>query len=439
VHLVRDRVGIKPLYYAHLDGKLVWASELKAIEAYVKPLTVDYSAVYDYLTYGYVPTPKSLYREVRKLEPGTRLSFDCRSGRLERTRYWQLRVAADRDADPVATVRRLLEESISAQQVSDTPLGFFLSGGVDSSAVVGIAGADHSNPHTFSIGFEAPAHSELEYAERVAEHVDTRHRSAVLTEEDAVALVPSMRRWFDEPFFDTSALPTFLVSRLASETVKVALTGDGGDEVFGGYRWYSAFPRRESRSGLPMGLELTGRLKSRGGTVRRAARGIERYLLLSGLAYYTRLLGGMIANEKLAYRSRWQIPDDYDDYWYFRQYYDATLPVRIRLQVLDFHTYLPDDILTKVDRVSMANSLEVRVPLLDTRLIEAVFALPDAARGRDKWLLKEAVRPLLPATILAREKRGFSVPAAIWTRSVFDRSQSRQENLLAELYPELMP
>lgn len=440
VHLVRDRVGIKPLYYAHLDGTLVWASELKAIEAYAEPLDVDYTALYDFLTYRYIPAPKSLYRQVRKLEPGCLLSFDCRSGRLDRSRYWTLRAAELEldNGDPTARIRALLEESVRSQQVSDAPLGFFLSGGIDSSTVVGMAAADHSNPHTFSIGFDVPEHSELHYASLVAKHANTRHSSATLHETDAVGLVAFMRKWFDEPYADTSALPTFLVSRLASQAVKVVLTGDGGDELFAGYDWYAAHAKRGQVAGSGWVLGATGRLKRRGGMVRRAARGLERYLFLSGLPYYTRLLGGMIANEKTDYRERWEVPDDYDDYWYFRQHYHTALPLPTRLQVLDFHTYLPDDVLTKVDRVSMANSLEARVPFLATPLIEALFALPASSLGRDKRLLQEVARPLLPPAILDRRKQGFGVPAAVWNDGVFDRTRTRQENLLAHLYPEFM-
>ncbi|MCZ6855831.1 MAG: asparagine synthase (glutamine-hydrolyzing) [Gammaproteobacteria bacterium] len=439
--LVRDRVGIKPLYYACLDGGFQWASELKAIRAALDDdaFHTDGTALYDYLTYLYIPTPKTLYQGVQKLPPGHILRFDCTSGTHSIKSYWRLEVPSDPQpvADAEIRLQELLREAIDSQMVADVDVGFFLSGGIDSSSVVALAADHHEQLKTFSIGFDSANYSELEFAAMVAEHVGSDHYPATLDEQAADVLVDKLPILFDEPYADTSALPTYLVARHAAKKVKVVLTGDGGDELFGGYGWYRNSARVQKGPAGNRWLNLTGRAKRTLPVVRRLVRGLERYLLLQGFAYYTRLLGGMVANEKDTYRQRWEIPADYDDYWHFRRHYDSSLPAVTALQVLDFHTYLPDDILTKVDRATMAHSLEARVPLLDTTLIEFAFSLSEATRGSEKALFKASMAALLPSAISHRRKKGFSVPAAVWRSGVFRPGWSRQENLLHALYPDL--
>ncbi|MCZ6641935.1 MAG: asparagine synthase (glutamine-hydrolyzing) [Gammaproteobacteria bacterium] len=439
--LVRDRVGIKPLYYACLDGGFQWASELKAIRAALDDdaFHTDGTALYDYLTYLYIPTPKTLYQGVQKLPPGHILRFDCTSGTHSIKSYWRLEVPSDPQpvADAEIRLQELLREAIDSQMVADVDVGFFLSGGIDSSSVVALAADRHEQLKTFSIGFDSANYSELEFAAMVAEHVGSDHHPATLDEQAALVLVDKLPILFDEPYADTSALPTYLVARHAAKKVKVVLTGDGGDELFGGYGWYRHSARVQKGPAGNRWLNLTGRAKRTLPVVRRLVRGLERYLLLQGFAYYTRLLGGMVANEKDTYRQRWEIPADYDDYWHFRRHYDSSLPAVTALQVLDFHTYLPDDILTKVDRATMAHSLEARVPLLDTTLIEFAFSLSEATRGSEKALFKASMAALLPSAISHRRKKGFSVPAAVWQSGVFRQGRSRQENLLHALYPDL--
>lgn len=437
VFLARDRAGIKPLYVLANHRTVAWASELKALEAFSdnsKPwtpsLSVDYSAIYDYLTYQYIPTPKSLFKEVIKLRPGHYLTVDLDSTSSQEQRYWHI---DDAIANPVSAesidIAELLRDSVSRQMISDVPLGFFLSGGIDSTAVVSTAAQLHSDLATFSIGFDQ-GNNELPIAGETARRLGTRHTEAVLHEADASPLIEKMRLLFDEPFADTSALPTYLVSKLAREHVTVVLTGDGGDEVFSGYGRYEHLAGANLDRPSRPGLSLTTGLRSRLPGLRRLTRGVERYALLRGFGYYARLLGGLIEQEKEAYRTAWQIDADYDDYWHFREHYDPTLEAQTALQRLDFLTYLPDDILTKVDRTSMAHSLEARVPLLDTTIVSAVFALPASERGSGKRLLKRAMAGVVPDSILEREKTGFSVPANEWRGGIFNRSRSRAENLL---------
>ena len=301
-----------------------------------------------------------------------------------------------------------MDEAVAQQQVSDVPLGFFLSGGVDSSAVVTAAAAardESAEPlATFSVGFDTPGGSELPFAAQVAEHVCSDHRPLTLAEEEALEIAEALPVLFDEPFGDTSALPTYLVAERAVEAVRVVLTGDGGDEVFGGYPRYTASVHQRLLSGGESAL-LAG--VKHIAPLRRAVRGIERYWQLGGFAYYTRLLGGLTQGEKTRYRNCWELPADYDDYWSFREHFDTRLPPLQALQLLDFKTYLPDGILTKVDRATMAHSLEARVPLLATPLVDYALGLTDEQRGSNKALFKTAVGPRLPAGIVERQKKGF--------------------------------
>ncbi len=442
--LARDRVGIKPLYVLSSKKVVAWASELKSLEtfadssqAWTPELNIDYSAVYDYLTYQYIPTPKSLYREVTKLRPGHFVAVDLDTLTSTEQRYWHIDDAIDKpiSADSV-DIAELLRDSVAHQMIADVPLGFFLSGGIDSTAVVSTAAQTHRDLATFSIGFDR-GNNELPIANATAKRLGTRHTQATLHEADTGPLIAQMRSLFDEPFADTSALPTFLVAKLAREHVTVVLTGDGGDEVFSGYGRYEHLGGRSLAERSRPGINLTAAIRSSLPALRRLTRGIERYALLRGFGYYTRLLGGLIKQEKNIYRQAWQIDADYDDYWHFREHYDATLDSQTALQRLDFLTYLPDDILTKVDRTTMAHSLEARVPLLDNRLVSTAFAIPASGRGSNKRLLKRAMAGLIPDEILGREKTGFSVPASQWQGGVFDRSRSRVENLLHANFQDL--
>ncbi len=443
--LVRDRVGIKPLYYANIKGTIAWASELKAMEKYfVKDqLEVDNSALYDFLTYSYIPTPKTLYKDIFKLEPAHFLEIDIYSKKILKKQYWQLKVEEKpMSIDKAATeVRSLIKESVKEQLMSDVPVGFFLSGGMDSSVIVAEASDSTNRINTYSIGFDVESHNETQYAEIVAKLFKTYHIEKILDQHMACDLFLKLRQWYDEPFADTSAFPTFLVSELARQKSKVVLTGDGGDELFGGYNWYSKFNNLlRFRLSLPPKLKsivLNIRAQYKQKIIGRIANKIQ-YFLLDDLELYTKLLmGGLIKEEKKEYANIFGIPEGYDDYWYFRKYYRKDLSLFTRLQYLDFHTYLPDDVLTKVDRASMSVSLEARVPFLSKKIIEFIFSVPEEIRyvdGKLKGLLKYAYKDILPLEIIDREKKGFGVPTGNWDKLFMVGKVSRQEQVLNSLY-----
>jgi asparagine synthase (glutamine-hydrolysing) len=317
----------------------------------------------------------------------------------------------------------MLEESVALHLVADVPVGVMLSGGLDSSVVTALASQQAEEPlHTFSIGFDVPEHSELQYARLVASRYKTRHHEMIVTHGLAVSMEERIVRMFDEPFADSSATPTLCVSDLARGNVAVALSGEGGDEVFGGYNWYSRWLQVSRFDVLPRWLRA-----SCGSVARRIPEGFKgrwtaQAAALDPVARYVKLTSGFLKEDKKrllapTFYNRFR---DYDDCWYFRQFWRDDLDPFSRLQYLDMKTYLHDDILTKVDRASMAVSLEARVPLLDHELVAAVLGLPVALRNdgwRLKHLLKRIARDLLPSEIVDRAKRGFSVPLHAWLRS----------------------
>jgi asparagine synthase (glutamine-hydrolysing) len=423
LRLYRDRPGIKPLYYYHDGRRFAFGSELKALEAACTDaaFAIDGSALYDFLGYRYVPAPKTLYRKCFKLPPAHRLVFDPATGRIAGpTRYWSVPIPDDPrrpDVDACCEeLRALVGAAVTDQMVADVPLGFFLSGGIDSSVVVAAAAQTGRKVATFSIGFDSDEASETPYAREVATLFGTDHHERILSQAHAQELLPKLKSWFDEPFADESAMPTYLVCATAREQVTVVLTGDGGDEVFGGYRTYGRFERYERWPRWPSFMDaLSHRLRR--GLSRR--NGLSRALALLEMGFaagpdlWARIMGGMSAPAKAQYRDSLGVPRDYDDWWHYREHWRADLPVRTRLQLVDFHTFLPGLVLTKVDRTSMAVSLEARVPLLDRRLIEFSFGLHEELRyhgGVTKGLLRHAYRGILPDGILERRKKGFGIP-----------------------------
>jgi asparagine synthase (glutamine-hydrolysing) len=440
LRLYRDRPGIKPLYWT-FDGRVfAFASELKAIErlSTTFDLQIDPTAAWDFLTYRYVPCPKTLYRDVHKLPPAQRLVFDLDAGRVECNEpYWQLQVRPEAISvdDAAGEFRRLTEQAVDQQLVADVPVGFFLSGGLDSSTLVALAAERHQTLSTFSIGFDDPAHTETRFARLVAERFRTDHHEAILDASDTAELFGRLRTWYGEPFGDSSAFPTYLVSQWARQSVTVALSGDGADELFGGYRWYRLFERLRPLArgwGRPVAASLD-RSKQRLGRMNPLRRACNLLSLVGAddLELYAKLMGGMGRAEKWRYRAVLDIDPDYDDYWHFRRWWRDDLPLRTRLQYLDFHTFLPDDVLTKVDRASMTHGLEVRVPFLSLPLVDFAFGLPETVRyhrGRLKGLMRHAVADVLPAAIIGRSKRGFSAPPCHET----DLRRRFQETVLAK-------
>lgn len=420
--LARDRLGIKPLYFWPSEGGLAFGSELKALlQLEDCPREIAPEAVADYLALGYVPEPECIYRGIHKLEPGHILVWDAANGAAVR-RYWSPFRAEDPGLDEVEAVReirRLLSESVRYRLIADVPLGAFLSGGLDSSAVVAEMARQMDRPvRTFSIGFDEPDFNEAPHAAAVARALGTEHTELVVR-PDVEALIGDVVADFDEPFADSSAIPTFLVSRLARSAVTVALSGDGGDELFGGYTRYLDLGRRDVAlpAAVRPGLAVLARRLPHG------ARGRNRLLELSrgGAGRYA----GMVAHPLDPTEGGVAAPglvaaghglDDLLARWF------AAVPERdllTRASFVDMISYLPGDILTKVDRMSMAVSLEARVPLLDHRLVEFATAMPAALRFRDglgKWVWRKAIRGLVPDAVLDRPKQGFGVPLRHWFR-----------------------
>jgi asparagine synthase (glutamine-hydrolysing) len=440
IFLIRDRYGIKPLYYSSLNTSFSWASELKAIEKYYEhySLSIDYTAIYDYLTYLYIPTPKTVFNKVFKLEPGSYLEFDLKNFHFKIKKYWTL-PCCDTDTDinsAAARVKDLISKSVSSQMISDVPLGFFLSGGIDSSIIVATASQFSKQIHSYSIGFDVAAHNETQYSRQIAELFKTRHSEKILDIKSADSLAFRIKNWYDEPFADTSSIPTYLVSEFAKNSSTVVLTGDGGDELFGGYDWYERyFDYRKKHIACPDSIKCLCSLikkRNRYSLVGRMANQIE-YRMLSGYELYCKLLGGLLPAEKNKYKKDWNIPSDYDDFWYFKKFYKPELNPKKRFQYLDFHTYLHDDIFTKVDRVSMSVALECRVPFMNRELVEFAFSLPENIiyyNNQKKGLLKYAYKDILPENILYRTKRGFNIPLSSWNNKFLKDASTQQERIL---------
>jgi len=443
--LYRDRPGIKPLYYFYDGRRFAFGSELKALEIACadEHLQVDTTALYDFLGYRYVPAPKTLYRNCFKLPPAQWLVFTPTTGTLEGPRpYWSLPVPDEPRRPALDTcceeLRALIAASVGEQMVADVPLGFFLSGGVDSSVVVAAASLCGRKISTFSIGFDSDAVSETPFAREVAASFGTDHHERILSQAHAQELLPKLKTWFDEPFADESALPTYLVSAAARENVKVVLTGDGGDEVFGGYRTYPRFARYAGLPSWPSFME-SATVALRKPFSRRHP--VARLLTLFETAFsngpnlWAKIMGGMSRPAKRDYRGELGIPRDYDDWWHYRQFWRDDLPLRTRLQFVDFHTFMPGLVLTKVDRTSMAVSLEARVPLLARSIIEFSFSLAEELRyhgGELKGLLRHAYRGILPDHILDRRKKGFGIPRYYFKD--LDGGKAIQEHVLQSLF-----
>lgn len=426
--LARDRLGKKPLYYAEVAGGLVFGSEMKSL-LLVPGLArgLSETALRDYVMFGYVPTPTCIFESIRKLPPATALV--CENGKIRMWQYWSLAYQPKiNDGEEVSKerLRELLEESVKLRLVSDVPFGAFLSGGLDSSVVVALMARNMTRPvKTFSIGFEEQAYSELSDARVVAEAIGTEHHELVVRPE-AVTLANDLAWYFDEPFADSSAIPTYLVSQMAVKHVKMVLSGDGGDECFAGYERYRKYltlglMRKFSWLGLGTGLRaggalLPGRFGRRLDWVNeRLALGFpDDYLAGVALSTPTQL------RELLADRLCRDNGDRYSSRIAAHFDYNKASDGIDHILYGDVQTYLLDDILVKVDRTTMANSLEARAPLLDHVLFEYVAKLPTALkmrRGQGKYLLRRVAADLLPASVLNKRKQGFAIPLADWFRS----------------------
>jgi asparagine synthase (glutamine-hydrolysing) len=434
--IARDRLGKKPLYYAVLpDGTFVFGSELKCLTAYpALERALDPRALDMFLTLEYIPAPLSIYKNVSKLPAGHSLTFEA--GRVSVRRYWDIEAQPPGPGLPFEEacdrLYDLLKEAVKLRLVSDVPLGAFLSGGIDSSCIVGLMRELGASPlKTFSIGFEDASYNELAFARRTAEAFETEHEELIL-EPKALELTEQLVRHLDEPFGDFSIFPTFLVSRLARAKVKVALSGDGGDEVFGGYEHYQA-----QKLGRIPGAALVGRAAAavtgafppsdkkkgawnkarryaRGLTMDRAARHL-RWMMFLSAREKRRLYGPGLVGTLAGLREVREL-DPFEGVFARLDDFDRTTAELY----LDLKTYLVDDILVKVDRMSMATSLEARTPLLDHKLVEFAFRLPGSWKVhglKTKHIFKKTMERLLPRENIYRRKEGFSIPIKRWLKT----------------------
>lgn len=474
--LARDRMGEKPLYYGTLGGSLLFASELKAFKAYpgFAPV-VDPGAIALLLRHNYIPSPYSIYKGVMKLPPATLLHIDHPERLAQPQPYWSLRKVVERGqrnpfggSDSAATdaLEAHLNDAIALQRVADVPLGAFLSGGVDSSAIVALMQRQSNVPvRTFTIGFHEPAYNEADHAKAVARHLGTEHTELYVSGQQALDIVPRLPTLYCEPFSDSSQIPTFLVSQMARQHVTVSLSGDAGDELFGGYTRYDTAARLWSRiSRVPGALraivgpaiqalppttwDRIGRLAwpllGRGPLPDRI--GDRAHKLAEMLQSPTRedfyrsmnshqpwpqrvVLGADEPLTSMNQPSLWPAQPSFDE----------------RMMFIDQISYLPDDILVKVDRAAMCVSLETRVPMLDHRVVEFAWSLPLHLKRRDgigKWLLREVLYRHVPRALIERPKTGFGVPLSAWLRgplrdwaeNLLDERRLREQGLLDVAY-----
>lgn len=450
LNLARDRLGEKPLYYGWQNGVLLFGSELKALK--IHPAFVggiDRDALTLFLRHNAIPAPYSIYQGIHKLPPGTFLQVHARQKGAQPAAYWSARSVAEigqrhlftgSDAEAMAELERLLSQAVGGQMLADVPLGAFLSGGIDSTTVVALMQAQSTRPvKTFTIGFNEAGYNEAEHAHAVARHLGTEHTELYVTPQDAMNVIPSLSAIYDEPFADSSQIPTYLVSRLARQHVTVSLSGDGGDELLGGYNryfWAHNIWRKLNWAPHSLRAALAGILT----TVPPAAwNAIFQKLgqwLPTSLRYANPGDKLHKVAEILAVRSPEEIYVELVSHWKNPaqlipgSYEPPTLltdsahqadlsDFEHRMMYLDMVTYLPDDILTKVDRAAMSVSLETRVPLLDHRVVEFAWTLPLAMKirhGQGKWLLRQVLYRHVPRSLMDRPKMGFGVPIDHWLR-----------------------
>jgi len=468
--LVRDRLGIKPLYWAKFGNLLLFGSELKALRAHPGwTPRVDQNAVAAFMRHNCIPAPHTIYEGVHKLEPGTILTLPWQ-GEPRITRFWDARTHAREglnlplqgtDAELTEQLEELLRDAVSRRMIADVPLGAFLSGGVDSSTIVALMQAAYNGRvKTFSIGFDIPGYDEASYAAAVARHLGTEHTELTVTSKDALDVIPRLPEWYDEPFADSSQIPTYLVSAMTRRHVTVALSGDGGDELFGGYNRHQLAQRltqwswralslmpQSVRKGAAAALTAitpdrwTALLSALPSRLRPPQAGDKVHKLASVLklgsadAIYRRLVSHWEPSEIMPQAQ--EPPSLLDDPDITKEFPDLLA----RMQFLDLVTYLPDDILTKVDRASMAVALEARVPLIDHRVVEFCWRLPrdTMVRGStSKWILRQILYRHVPPSLIERPKMGFDIPLGEWLRgplrdwseTLLDERRLREAGLL---------
>lgn len=454
--VVRDRTGVKPLYFSATNSTIYFASELKAIQSIISSKSIDLNSFQDYLRYGYTSGEHSIFEDIKKVKPGHYFEIDLKTRSIKEQQYWSVFDAYAKptlytsEDEVVQNVEALLESACKYRLVSDVPVGIFLSGGYDSSLVTALVQKNEQKPiKTFTIGFEDGNYNEAPYARAIAAYLKTDHHEYICSEKDALDIIPQLAFYFDEPFGDSSAIPTMLVSRLAREHVTVALSADAGDEVFGGYNKYTQILKNLSK--IPeLPYEIRKLISSVNGLfpLGAAARLLGRSRHEQIIPIFNEILGSKkipdamlqlgskrIANENLKKLISFDFRNRSNAFDFGINRGKGITDTLNRLMAIDYSTYLPDDILVKVDRAGMSVSLEGREPLLDHRIIEYVAGLPAHMKirnGDKKYLLKKVAERHIPKALLDRPKKGFAIPVNKWMRSELNplvREMLSEQNL----------
>lgn len=427
--IARDRVGKKPLFYSLINGNFVFGSELKVLLEHGEiSRDIDYTALDSYITFGYVPEEFCIFKDVKKLLPGHSLTF--KKGKVETRQYWDFNyikpVEIKSEAEYVEELRVQITEAVKIRMISEVPLGAFLSGGVDSSTIVATMASLSNQPvKTFSIGFNEDSFNELKYARVAAKTFNTEHHEFIVT-PDLVEIVDELVWHFDEPFADPSSLPTYMVSKMARDFVTVALSGDGGDELFAGYTRYAIDKKRSGFASLPsfvrkgvqaVSEQLPHGAKGRNYLYNASLDSNDRYI--DSVSHFNKLRRKSLYSNEFLSKLNGNFAAAENVFQAFAESVETGNPID-NLLYLDSKTYLPSDILVKVDRMSMATSLEARGPLLDHKLIEYVVGMPTELKLKGletKYIFKKAMEGIVPHEILYREKQGFGVPINEWINS----------------------
>ncbi|MBI4122984.1 MAG: asparagine synthase (glutamine-hydrolyzing) [Parcubacteria group bacterium] len=435
--LCRDRAGVKPLYYYQKNGLLLFASELKALHKHPEfKKEINYEALALFLQLGYIPAPHTIFQNTFKLQPGSYLEIDTH-GNSKEVRYWdiasfyQLGPFQKSEEEIIEELEGILLESFRYRMVADVPVGIFLSGGLDSSTIAALLQKQAGAPiKTFTIGFHEKGYDEAPFAKKIAQYFGTEHHELYCTKEMAADVIPQLPDMYDEPFGDSSAIPTHLVSKFAREQVKVVLSGDGGDELFGGYpkygalEWYQrkfgALPPALSRS-LAVGLALFSPSLKKHTNLKNKVYKLRNLLRERSFEDIFRTANSFWTRQQLLQLLRFPF-DANSSFYGFNEL--GSLDAFAKMQVADFRVYLPDDILVKADRATMAVGLEGREPFLDQKIAEYVARVPSSIKfkkGQSKYLLKKILARYIPEELIERPKQGFGIPIHAWLRQDFSR------------------
>lgn len=454
LYLIRDRAGVKPLYYYHHQNTLLFSSELKSFHEYpIFKKEINSAAVKLFFQYGYIPAPHTIFQNTHKLLPGHYLAIDCKSGRTNLHKYWDVYEYYNKpkldisEEDAVEEAEKLLHSAFNYRMVSDVPVGLFFSGGYDSATLAAILQADATDKiKTFTIGFHEPEYNEAPHAKKIAAYIGTDHHEYYCSHEEAAAIIPELPFYFDEPFGDSSAIPTILVSHFARKQVTVALSADAGDEIFGGYNRYGYLTKIQRNlkylpsflSGISSGA-LNSINVSRIPYLKNKTGMLHRYKMLADVIHtkdvfaHNTILSSRYTQKEIRALLKQKNIDAASTFFDSMPFIADGNDDLSKILAVDFKTYLPDDILVKVDRATMSVGLEGREPFVDHRIIEWAAQLPIGLKikgGDKKYLLKKLAHRYIPAEMLNKPKMGFGVPITVWFRNelkdLFDEYLSKE-------------